>query len=329
MRINYIDNMKALGIFFVVLGHAAWLDENLYILIYSFHMPLFFFLSGYLFFKKSLYKVEFLKIIQRLVIPFLFFFCISYLCWLPLSLFGNGQASEMPWFDPLLRVVTSKADSFHINGVLWFFPCLIVIFLAEITFFTRLKITVSLFFSIFVYIIYLGVIYPVHGRLPWSVDSAIAGMLFFQLGKYIKSTEILNRCIFEKKTFNLSFLLILLPVFYFLAIYNGRVDMRELNFGFNSIFYPIIAVIGIAIVFLISKLLGQNLLLQKLALSSIVIFPLHLIFFRFLQKFESKTLADDSLLYTLLPYINTFVAILLCKYVFYYLKKNAPRAIGL
>jgi len=41
--INYIDTMKAMGITLVVLGHAAWLNEDIYTLIYSFHMPLFFF----------------------------------------------------------------------------------------------------------------------------------------------------------------------------------------------------------------------------------------------------------------------------------------------
>ena len=64
MRVGYIDSIKGLAIFLVVMGHAiAWQFEDFYgvfgsgeklplfwwFFIYSFHMPLFMFVSGYLF----------------------------------------------------------------------------------------------------------------------------------------------------------------------------------------------------------------------------------------------------------------------------------------
>ena len=103
--INQIDNMKAMGITLVVLGHAAWLDQDIYF---------------------------------NILIPYAIVL-ISYLSWLPLNILGDGQVCKIQWFDPLSWLITSKADSFHINGVLWFFPCLIVISLAQIVFFSALK----------------------------------------------------------------------------------------------------------------------------------------------------------------------------------------------
>lgn len=55
-RLNWVDWAKTFGIFLVVFGHSfnpsssewSW-ELELLNLIYSFHMPLFFFLSGYLF----------------------------------------------------------------------------------------------------------------------------------------------------------------------------------------------------------------------------------------------------------------------------------------
>lgn len=51
-RISYIDQLKGIAIFLVVLGHViehnAGRDNFLWTLIYSFHMPLFMFVSGYL-----------------------------------------------------------------------------------------------------------------------------------------------------------------------------------------------------------------------------------------------------------------------------------------
>ena len=47
-RLTYIDTMKAIGIALIVFGHAPGLDASLKAFIYSFHMPLFFFISGVL-----------------------------------------------------------------------------------------------------------------------------------------------------------------------------------------------------------------------------------------------------------------------------------------
>ena len=42
-RIQWIDTAKLLGIYLVILGHIPMTNNDLTALIYSFHMPLFFF----------------------------------------------------------------------------------------------------------------------------------------------------------------------------------------------------------------------------------------------------------------------------------------------
>ena len=79
MRNKTIDIIKGIAIFLVVLGHVIQFrflpesfDENyLFRMIYSFHMPLFMFLSGYLVWKESLITVNLQKKFRRLIIPFL------------------------------------------------------------------------------------------------------------------------------------------------------------------------------------------------------------------------------------------------------------------
>lgn len=48
-RIEYIDSAKAIAIILVIIGHCYWLKDipKLNNLIYSFHMPLFFIISGF------------------------------------------------------------------------------------------------------------------------------------------------------------------------------------------------------------------------------------------------------------------------------------------
>lgn len=64
-RIEWIDVCKGLGIFLVFIGHTnvSQLSRTLYDWIYSFHMPLFYMLSG-LVFDKTKYNT-FRKYINR------------------------------------------------------------------------------------------------------------------------------------------------------------------------------------------------------------------------------------------------------------------------
>lgn len=69
-RIVFIDYLKAFAIFLVLLGHAiqyinvdSYLDSLAFNFIYSFHMPLFMFISG-MFFKSSL-QISFKELIKK------------------------------------------------------------------------------------------------------------------------------------------------------------------------------------------------------------------------------------------------------------------------
>ena len=45
-RIEWIDMAKGIGIILVIMGHISFRPESLNVWLCSFHMPLFFFLSG-------------------------------------------------------------------------------------------------------------------------------------------------------------------------------------------------------------------------------------------------------------------------------------------
>lgn len=90
---DWIDVLKGIGIFLVVLGHAArhdMMEESslcrlLVYLIYSFHMPLYFAISGYTFglsYGKYLETpgVFFKRRAKGLLVPLLTFSCAVYLC---------------------------------------------------------------------------------------------------------------------------------------------------------------------------------------------------------------------------------------------------------
>lgn len=95
-RTDWVDRAKGMGILLVVLGHAcvpslvsiSQVLEKIYLFIYTFHMPVFMYLSGYTFFhfsKKQSFVNFAIKKFKSLICPYaiyvlamyLFFWCIS------------------------------------------------------------------------------------------------------------------------------------------------------------------------------------------------------------------------------------------------------------
>lgn len=83
-RQTWIDVLKGIGIILVVFGHIN-LDSSLVKWIYSFHMPMFFALSGYMWGKKFLLSPRFSvflnKKIKSLLWPYILFRVLLWLYW--------------------------------------------------------------------------------------------------------------------------------------------------------------------------------------------------------------------------------------------------------
>lgn len=68
-RLEWIDLAKGIGIILMVVGHMPSIPSAVHNWIFSFHMPLFFFLSGYMFKKKKV-KVCFRNSIKKYLEPY-------------------------------------------------------------------------------------------------------------------------------------------------------------------------------------------------------------------------------------------------------------------
>jgi fucose 4-O-acetylase-like acetyltransferase len=100
-RVDYYDIAKGIGILMVVLGHSQNLCKPLNILsaiAWSFHMPLFFILSGMCFKRKEYGYLS--SSFKRLVVPYIFTILLFVLYYLALGnfkqsldwLIGGGMA---------------------------------------------------------------------------------------------------------------------------------------------------------------------------------------------------------------------------------------------
>ena len=77
---NYaIDYAKTIAIYLVIAGHLLEISSGPYNFIYSFHMPLFFFLSGILFNVNYRINERVAISFNKLLVPYLWFCLISFL----------------------------------------------------------------------------------------------------------------------------------------------------------------------------------------------------------------------------------------------------------
>lgn len=117
-----IDCARAMGILFVVAGHAQgpWPLEKA---IYSLHMPLFFLLSGHLSNPAPLYQLI-IKKSKTLLAPFVLTALVSFLC------FGNGSWAKLDtWRQLVIGLATGGSEgTLAFNSPLWFLPALFTVF---------------------------------------------------------------------------------------------------------------------------------------------------------------------------------------------------------
>jgi acyltransferase len=118
-RLDFIDFTKGLGIFMIVWGHCMIVRSGY---LYSFHLPLFFLISGYLY-KKAPFPIFLINKINRILIPFIFFFVVSWIVFFILISVGFDTGS-LAHHIKLFPYVIAGIEKDGGNGPIWFLACL-------------------------------------------------------------------------------------------------------------------------------------------------------------------------------------------------------------
>lgn len=257
MRISWLDNLKALGIFLVIFGHMVP-DSFLKQYIFSFHVPLFFFVSGYLFDRNKYdFHQFFIRKIRTRLIPYLFFATVSFLFWffLVCQFSSSAKALAIDPIKPFIGIfyaIGSGGWKVPLNNALWFLPCLFVV---EIIFyFVKNKLLLP-FFALSGY---LATFLPF--RLPWSFDIALVGVVFYGVGHFYKDNLIKNTPI---------------PFWLFVihcasCFLNSPVDMNNLIYG-NLLYFYVSSFSGVLFYGALCKLIKRNALLEYLGGNTIIL----------------------------------------------------------
>ena len=276
-RIYWVDTAKALGIFFIFYGHLDAIDENVRTYVFSFHVPLFFFLSG-MFMKDSRLTVNFRQFIadrlKRRIWPYFTFGILTYFLWILLLVLKRyniyqGKEIVVHPIKPLIGMFYGNGTDNWLshNQLLWFLACL---FSIEIILYLIRRCTnnnILILLSIFT-ISLLGYINSLtdHPRLPFGFDVALVAVLYYGVGYVAKDFIV-------KFRFNIYFAFLLLIVGMISSYINGKIDMNFNVYG-NYLLFVLSSFCGIIFWCELSKRVKEIGIIQYIGRNTLSIFLL-------------------------------------------------------
>ena len=200
-RVEFIDLAKGFGILFIIAYHIRILPMYLSHLLGA-CVPLFFIISGLFFQAEEKFKPFVTKKINTILVPFIFFYSISYLIFYMVEILSPGLIKTQA--KGILDVFASDD---YFNGPIWFLLSLFWDFIILWGIFKGVKSNVLRFIAV-VTIALGGIVLSYYNVfLPMKLAPAFSCLPFLYIGNLVSKTGILNT---EKKVFSISMAIVLL-----------------------------------------------------------------------------------------------------------------------
>jgi fucose 4-O-acetylase-like acetyltransferase len=247
-RIEWLDIAKGLGMIFVILGHAVGFGTPPHNIIFAFHMPLFFMLSGFVH-KPCELGVLLKKRARSLLLPYFLFFALGTVIALVFSgLTLKEWLSDLYYGNPEHTFVSS----------VWF---LIAMFFVDILFELILRIKQKwLQYTAVLTISAAGIAFGelyIYGtikfRLMLDLDVVPVALFFFAAGYYVKPflRDTVEKFKGRSKLAQAGIFAGIGIVFMVTVVLNGRVNLHGITYG-NPLLFIIGGLTGSAALIIVS-----------------------------------------------------------------------------
>lgn len=284
----WVDYAKAIGILLIVFGHLPN-SEFVSSFIWTFHVPLFFFISGYLINTEHDAISYSKKIILRLVIPFI----AMYLALELMDAIRYDISYKELGKSIKAMLYGSNAYPGFVRGQMWFFPSIITVSLLFFFLVRKIPFSFLILLGISIYFYSTGVI-----NTFLSLDLSLLGLNFYVCGflfKRVKAKEALNKM---KTIFWLPGLI----VFYFALLDFAKIG--NVWYGGDKYMFSFFgALFGIAMVLFLSEILARiikgNRIVRFLSNNTLFIMAFHLEAYPIANKFMDGVLTDFPILHNL------------------------------
>lgn len=342
-RLSYIDVARGLAIFVIVLGHCINHSKNtdsVFKFLYSFHVVLFFIISGFVFSIKDsenfwcYIKSKF----NRLMIPY-FLWEIVFL--IPYMLFGKSigenlsTTSSFSIGNQLFNILYGNGvnDALKQNTSLWFLPAL---FSIEFVYYFIIKLHSTnknaKYFLLPVLIIVGYFSNKLHVYLPWGFNTALNLGYFFYIGYLLKESNLFNR----KKY--IIILAIFSLVFGIIGCFSNYRKVSCVDYQYGNYFCMFLSSLFLSLFFIcISYIINKNKILEYIGKSTMSILIFHkIIILVFQTKFgkisallKNSNIIIELTLAIIISIISIFVSVIIYKVIYYFygllINKNSKK----
>lgn len=319
-RLIYIDRLKGFAIYLVVFGHIyqkmiqGGMDYRIFSVIYSFHMPLFFFLSGYVSQKTNkinTYKEASQYLVNKvgnLIVPFLIWALLNYMLFSSIKDFS---------FLKLYSIIVKQFS----EPSLWFLLMLFKIFIAYVPFHlisqkykekNSLVKDLGLILSTCIIVVVLGKVFHISSALTFLLN-----YLFFMFGVLLDKHKTINNKIQTKLVFIIASIAFIGLVGFYEFNLSHLVKTKLLKLTLS--FFAIISLYNLSIKIKLPKAIDT--FLAKIGKWTMVIYTTHFLFFNIVNdnSFFPENLnliiefVGVSLLSIILIYSNVLIGLIVDK----------------
>lgn len=287
-RIEWIDFCKALGIYLVVFGHFLPVGTPFKIIIYSFHVPLFFVLSGYLLNTNRSWHQQMLHRVRALLGPYFVFAAISSTYYLVyqanlteiISKFFYWQG-ETIWNDPL-----------------WF---LFTLYITEVIAYTLLRCLPTIhknmkaLSGVVIGIMIIG--YFVYWKRPsiliyFGFDRSLCLLGFYLLGYLLKQAQLIEKLLKSKELWAGTFLVNC--VLSLILNWNNNISVYHLDLN-NYFVFLLTSITGSISLIALCKDIKVNKIIKPISRHTIFIMGTHYVFLLLYNQIATKIPVDPML----------------------------------
>ena len=276
-RIVWIDQLRGLAFYTVILGHLS-LSAGAITWIYSFHMPLFFMISGYTLNIERLYKISFkehfTKLFKGLLVPYFWMQLISFALRFIVGLVRNKPVSVKEYIIGMLIGHSSIADA--PSNPLYY---VLLLFLAQMGLWLLVRISKGKMgvLALLATLFSLGSIFTQNINLPWHVNVVPMAMLLILIGRflmdgYLAAEDKLQR--FNKVLYVL-FCTVLIAFGFLLSRFNGKISIHGNEYGRSVLIFLVSAVITSVALSLLVILLPKSKVLTFIGRNTLFYMGIH------------------------------------------------------
>lgn len=192
-----MDFAKGIAILAVIAGHVFYPPELAGKIIYSFHMPLFFLISGY-FIKRFEIRKSTIRSAKQLLIPYAIATFVEMIAEILTAGGINGFKMVKVLFLDMIGAMCKPSPMLPLfNGtwVLWFLPCL---FLARIVFVAVMRLTEKIKYQwavrllAFLLLSFAGMMLSLIGYFPWCIELMLVSLPLLYCGYLLHKHELFS-----------------------------------------------------------------------------------------------------------------------------------------